>query len=1199
MRVTTRASKIALFAVATVVVAGLSPLAVTASAAGSATAWTRVAGADRYETAAAVSRAGFPTGASSAVVASGEMFPDGLSASYVAGLVGGPVLLTPASSLPAATLAEVTRLHVSTVYVAGGTAAVSTSVEGKLAALRAPNGAAVTVRRLAGADRYATADAIAAGFPKGSVGMVDGERVALLASGTGFADALSGSAAAAGAHLPLLLTSPDRLSTQVLPRLQALGVSRVVVLGGTGAISASVAKQLTDAGLGVNRLGGADRVETAALIASWEIRSLGFAGDQVAVARGDEGGEGVDALSVGAFIGGGKHPLLLTASPNALGGALLSWLQGDTALTGGVVAGGPAAISEALMQQLLGMTDGPTGLPGPVTSPPAVLGPVTNVTASPTSTSVVLAWTNPTDVNFNGVRICRAQGAIAPSGSTCSALATIAKPGATLTDPGLTASTQYSYAVFAIDKAGNAATGANATAMTLASATASVSGTVTDNASPAQPLTGVDVEVAPSGGSGAAAYATTATDGTYSVSGLSAGSYTVCFYPPTGAANGYLAQCYDDKVADGSVTPNSVTVTAGATAGPIDAALTAAGAISGTVTVAGGSTGVGNVDVAVAPAGGSGAAAYATTATDGTYSVSGLSAGNYTVCFYSTTGAADGYVSQCHNDKPVDGSVTPDSVAVTAGATTGHIDAALTATGAISGTVTAAGGSAGVGNVDVAVQPSGGSGATVYATTAADGRYAVSGLGAGSYTVCFYPPVGSTDGYVPQCYNNEPSDGSVAVQPVTVAGGSATAHIDAALSSAGSASGTVTSAANSSPIAGVDVELEPSGGSGATVYATTAADGKYAVSGLSAGSYKVCFYPPTGVAGGFVAQCYSDKPADGSVALDSVTVTAGATAGNIDAALTAAGAISGTVTAAAGSIGMGNVEVAVFPVGNIGTQIEVATAGDGSYVAAGLPPGDYTVCFYPPVGELDRYIAQCYNDKPADGSVALDSVTVTAGATDGNIDAALTAPGAISGTVTAAAGSAGVGSVDVALFPAGNGGTRIDVVTAADGSYTAAGLSAGDYTVCFYPPTEAAGGYVAQCYNNLAADGSVTLDSVAVTAGATAGNIDAALTAAGAISGTVTAAAGSAGVGSVDVALFPAANGGTRIDVVTAADGSYTASGLSAGDYTVCFYPPTNAAGGYVAQCYNDKPADGSLALDSVTVTAGATAGNINAALTP
>ena len=386
MRVTTRWSKIALFAVLGLLVSGLTPVAV-ASAAGPGSVWTRVAGADRYETAAAVSKSGFPGGASAAVVASGELFPDGLTATYLAGQVGGPVLLTRSSSLPAATLAELTRLHVATVYVAGGTAAVSVAVADRLATLRAPNGQAVTVVRLAGADRYATAAAIAARFPKDSVGMVGGKRVALLASGTGFADALSGSAAAAGTHLPLLLTRPDVLSPQVLPTLQALGVSQVMVLGGTAAVSGAVAAQLTGAGLAVTRLGGADRVATATLIASWELASLGFAGDQVAIARGDEAGGGVDALSLGAFIGAGKHPLLLAASPNVLGEGLLSWLRADTALTGGVVAGGPAAISDSLMQDLSGIVGGTVAPPTPpvVPTPPSTV----SVMVQPSQTSTL------------------------------------------------------------------------------------------------------------------------------------------------------------------------------------------------------------------------------------------------------------------------------------------------------------------------------------------------------------------------------------------------------------------------------------------------------------------------------------------------------------------------------------------------------------------------------------------------------------------------------------------------------------------------------------------------------------------------------------------------------------------------------------------------------------------------------------------
>ena len=54
---------------------------------------TRLAGQNRYDTAVAVSADGFPTGAPVVFVATGENFPDGLAASAVAGVLGGPVLL--------------------------------------------------------------------------------------------------------------------------------------------------------------------------------------------------------------------------------------------------------------------------------------------------------------------------------------------------------------------------------------------------------------------------------------------------------------------------------------------------------------------------------------------------------------------------------------------------------------------------------------------------------------------------------------------------------------------------------------------------------------------------------------------------------------------------------------------------------------------------------------------------------------------------------------------------------------------------------------------------------------------------------------------------------------------------------------------------------------------------------------------------
>jgi putative cell wall-binding protein len=101
----------------------------------------RVAGADRYATAAAVASRLGP--APKVLVASGERFPDALAA----GALGLPVLLTTQSSLPDVTSATITSLS-ATPIVVGGASAVDPSV--------LPGAA-----RVAGADRYATSAAVA------------------------------------------------------------------------------------------------------------------------------------------------------------------------------------------------------------------------------------------------------------------------------------------------------------------------------------------------------------------------------------------------------------------------------------------------------------------------------------------------------------------------------------------------------------------------------------------------------------------------------------------------------------------------------------------------------------------------------------------------------------------------------------------------------------------------------------------------------------------------------------------------------------------------------------------------------------------------------------------------------------------------------------------------------------------------------
>ena len=189
----------------------------------------RLAGASRYGTAAAVSAAFAAPGVEDVFVATGRDFPDALVGSAAAGALGVPVLLVEPGSTPPETVAELVRLRPRQVTVLGGTGAVSAAVESQLGTL------APSVRRLSGATRYATSAVVAARtFPSA--------RRALLATGSGFADAVTGAPVAAAAPGPVLLSQPACVPTETAAELGRLGVDRVSLLGGVGSLAASVAE---------------------------------------------------------------------------------------------------------------------------------------------------------------------------------------------------------------------------------------------------------------------------------------------------------------------------------------------------------------------------------------------------------------------------------------------------------------------------------------------------------------------------------------------------------------------------------------------------------------------------------------------------------------------------------------------------------------------------------------------------------------------------------------------------------------------------------------------------------------------------------------------------------------------------------------------------------------------------------------------
>lgn len=215
----------------------------------------RLSGADRYDTAVAVSKASFPTaGVPVVYLASGTSYPDALAAGPAAAAQGGPLLLTLPTSVPKATVAELERLKPKRVVVVGGTAAISA---GDAKAVASVTHAPVT--RLAGANRFLTAEAIAkAVFPTATT--------AFAVSGLNYPDALSASSAAGVAKAPILLangTSRTADGTLDAYLRSARTITSVRVVGGTSAITAAVAAGIQASGKKVTRYAGADRYLTS------------------------------------------------------------------------------------------------------------------------------------------------------------------------------------------------------------------------------------------------------------------------------------------------------------------------------------------------------------------------------------------------------------------------------------------------------------------------------------------------------------------------------------------------------------------------------------------------------------------------------------------------------------------------------------------------------------------------------------------------------------------------------------------------------------------------------------------------------------------------------------------------------------------------------------------------------------------------
>ncbi|HAL30189.1 MAG TPA: hypothetical protein DCP20_05685 [Coriobacteriia bacterium] len=214
--------------------------------------WPRVAGDRRYGTAAGLSLDGWPDGAGTVLLATGENWPDALASAPLSHALDAPLLLTGRDSLPDETAAELARLMPERLIVLGGTDAVSPEVAA--AAARAASIEESATERIQGANRYETAALIA-----DRVGVPESGQVCVV-TGSGPADAVSISSYAGANEIPVLLVRPDDMSapTAAFAAAHADTWRSTLVIGGTSVITPALESTLPTA----TRLAGPARYAT-------------------------------------------------------------------------------------------------------------------------------------------------------------------------------------------------------------------------------------------------------------------------------------------------------------------------------------------------------------------------------------------------------------------------------------------------------------------------------------------------------------------------------------------------------------------------------------------------------------------------------------------------------------------------------------------------------------------------------------------------------------------------------------------------------------------------------------------------------------------------------------------------------------------------------------------------------------------------
>lgn len=295
----------------------------------------RIFGADRYKTAAEISRQGWKS-SDYVILATGDgddKFADALAGTPLSKVYDAPVLLTNTDELNIDTLSEITQLGSKNIIILGGTGVISENVVDNLIAMDKE------VIRLFGDDRYATAAKIARELKK-----IKPFTKAVLTSGREFQYSMMAAPFAAANGTPILFTDRNSLPCTTKSALKDLSIEDVEIIGNRDVVSAEVETAVRNLGIRVERSEGSTMQQTNINI----IKKYCKNADGMILARDDLF---ADALVGASFAAKYNYPIFLVGQ-ELVSADIYNYITGLNTKEN-YILGGPGAVSDGVVNMLI------------------------------------------------------------------------------------------------------------------------------------------------------------------------------------------------------------------------------------------------------------------------------------------------------------------------------------------------------------------------------------------------------------------------------------------------------------------------------------------------------------------------------------------------------------------------------------------------------------------------------------------------------------------------------------------------------------------------------------------------------------------------------------------------------------------------------------------------------------------------------